>query len=191
MRRLDFHPKRRLRNPGRHLRSLARWPERIITQLPTNAELEGSAFSNFRIPAYAKLLEPPHTRPEWLAAALQSVFAAAEAVERSPRKPEGVRVACLVTTPGLINSEVTLFADESYFQSFLPVAKSSRSEWEGGWVEGRAARPEELPEWIPPAPEGLRFMGGNVITEGEHAAPGEAEATGLSRIEWVWAFDRS
>jgi hypothetical protein len=34
------------------------------------------------------------------------------------------RVACLVTTPFLFQSEVTLFFDEAYFSGFLPVSET-------------------------------------------------------------------
>ena len=191
MRRLDLHPRRRLRNPGRHLRSLARWPERIVAQLPTNMQLEGAQFWNFKIPAYAKPLDPPHVRDEWRCAALSALFAAAEAVERSSARPRNTRVAVLATTPCLFESEVTLFADEAYFRSFLPQAKASRTEWEGGWVEGRPATGAELPRWAPAPPAGLDLHGGAVITEMEYGASGGAAAEPHSRTLWVWSFPRA
>jgi hypothetical protein len=120
MRRLDLHPQKKLRNPGRHLRQLARWPRRIIDQLPDAALLAGSRFWNFKVPVFAKLVEPPHATLEIQRACVAAIFAAAEALERSSRRPPDCRIACLVTTPFVFESEVTLFFDEDYFRSFLP-----------------------------------------------------------------------
>ena len=64
MRRLDLYPKKKLRNPARHLRELARWPERIIDQLPDPAQLAGQRYWNFKVPVFAKLVEPPHATQE-------------------------------------------------------------------------------------------------------------------------------
>src|SRR5262245_61983991 len=135
MRRLDLHPRKKLRNPQRHLRQLARWPERIVDQLPDPALLAGQRYWNFKVPVFAKLVEPPHATPETQRACIAALFAAAEAIERSARRPPNSRIACLITIPFLFESEVTLFFDEGYFRSFLPVESKKRTEFEGGWIE--------------------------------------------------------
>ena len=157
MRRLDLHPRRKLRNPGRHLRQLSRWPERILDQLPGVAQLEGQRFWNFKIPVFAKVIEPPHATPETQRACIAAMFAAAEAVERSSRRPDNCRVACLVTTPFLFESEVTLFLDKDYFRSFLPPAKLARTVLADGWVEAGPADISALPDYAPPAPRVSSF----------------------------------
>ncbi|RYD91217.1 MAG: hypothetical protein EOP61_27995, partial [Sphingomonadales bacterium] len=58
MRRLDTYPLKKLRNPARHLRALARWPERIADQLP-DADLlarihaSGDRFWNYKVPVFS------------------------------------------------------------------------------------------------------------------------------------------
>jgi len=185
MRRLDLHPRRKLRNPGRHLRALARWPERIVEQLPTQAAVDGERFWNFKVPVFSKLVEPPHATPETQRACIAAIFAAAEAVERSVRRPQGCRVACLVSTPSLFNSEVTLFFDDGYFRTFLPEEDPKRHVFEGGWVEAETADEREMSALAPAAPEGLAFFGGLLLRQYDPVwGPEPVEGT-----TWVWAFD--
>jgi hypothetical protein len=190
MRRLDLKPLKKLRNPDRRLRELARWPETIAEGLPDATALAEGRFWNFKVPVDSKLVEPPHATPETQRACLAAIFAAAEAVERSARRPSGCRVACLVVTPWMFSSEVTLFADEDYFRTFLPPqpglpSGASRATWEGGWVDAASADAGALAPMLPPAPEGLAFMGGTMLTE---FRSGTGETFG--RINWVWAYPR-
>jgi len=186
MRRLDLYPKKKLRNPARHLRELARWPERIIDQLPDPAQLAGQRYWNFKVPVFAKLVEPPHATQEAQRACIAALFAAAEAIERSGRRPPHCRVACLITTPFLFESEATLFFDEDYFHSFLPVTEKKRTEFEGGWVEAGPANASLIAPILAPAPEGLAFMGGTLLREHDP----EWGDKPVERINWVWAFPR-
>ncbi len=186
MRRLDLKPKKKLRNPGRHLRALALWPERIIEQLPAAARVEGERFWNFKVPVFAKLVEPPHATPETQRACLAAIFGAADAVERSSRRPRDCRIACLVTTPFLFQSEVTLFRDEDYFRSFLPVTEKKRTAFEGGWIEASPADNALVAPILPPAPDGLVFRGGTLLTEYDP----EWGETPVERVNWVWSFPR-
>jgi hypothetical protein len=186
VRRLDVRPQKKLRNPARHLRQLALWTERIVTQLPSSADLAGDRYWNFKVPVFAKVIEPPHATLETQRACLAAIFAAAQAIERSADRPANCRVACLVTTPFMFESEVTLFSDEDYFRSFLPVAKTSRTDYEGGWVEASPVDPAEIEGLRPPEPAGLEFLGGTRLREGREESPGEV----FDRINWVWAFPR-
>ena len=187
MRRFDLHPLRKLRNPARHLRQLAEWPERIVAQLPMADEIAGERFLNFKVPVYAKLVDPPHATVETQRACLEAVFAAVEAIERSALRPKDCRVACLVTTPFLFESEVTLFFDEDYFQTFLPAASANakRATYDGGWVEGGPSKDAAGIEAIMPPPDGLIFQGGVWLRQFE-------EGRGLlpERTTWVWAYPR-
>ncbi|MDP3736715.1 MAG: DUF3916 domain-containing protein [Hyphomonadaceae bacterium] len=185
MRRLDLHPRRKLRNPGRHLRQLSRWPERIVDQLPGAAQLEGQRFWNFKVPVFAKVIEPPHATPETQRACIAAIFAAAEAVERSTRRPKNCRVACLVTTPFLFESEVTLFKDEDYFRSFLPPPKQARTALAEGSIEAGPADVSALPDYVPSAPKGLEFFGGATLSQFD---PSWGDKP-VGRINWVWAYD--
>jgi hypothetical protein len=186
MRRLDLHPQKKLRNPERHLRQLARWPDWIVPHMLDEAWGAGSRYRNCKVPIFAKVVEPPHATPETQRACIAAIFAAAEALERSARRPAACRVACLVTTPFLFESEVTLFFDEDYFRSFLPVAKLARTEFEGGWIEASPADASPLAPILPPAPEGLVFHGGTLLREYDP----EWGETPIERVNWVWSFSR-
>ncbi|MFX0580621.1 DUF3916 domain-containing protein [Nocardia nepalensis] len=186
MRRLDLQPKKKLRNPGRHLRQLARWPERIVEQIPDASRLVDQRYWNFKLPVIAKLVEPPYATNAIRTACLAAVFAAAEAVERSARRPENSRVACLVTTPFLFNSEVTIFLSEDYFHGFLPVADVGRTTYQGGWVETSPADASLLDPIRPPEPNGLEFLGGTRFLEFDEDLPDHL----FDSINWIWAFPR-
>lgn len=197
MRRLDVRPAKKLRNPGRHLRQLARWPERIVDQIPDVSDFKYGRFWNFKVAVFAKLVEPPHATKATRTACLTALFAAAEAVERSSRRPRDCRIACLVTTPFLFESEVTIFLEEDYFGSFLPPAKPSRTEFDGGWIEATplppasAGWPAEQPpfntDFDPvPQPEGLSFYGGTRLVECDP----EWKDGLVTRTNWVWAYPR-
>jgi Protein of unknown function (DUF3916) len=186
MRRLDLHPDRKLRNPARHLRALGRWPERIVGQIPSAEDLGQSRFWNWKIPVYSKVVEGRHATPEAQRSAIAAIFGAAEAVERSPAKPPNTRTACLITTPFLFESEVTLFADEDYFRSFLPVTETRRTDFEGGWIEASLADPATLSAILPPAPAALRFRGGTNLLHHDDTW----DESPILRTSWVWAFER-
>jgi hypothetical protein len=186
MRRLDLRPDRKLRNPQRHLRALARWPERIVHQLPTSEDLAASRFWNWKIPVYSKVVEGRYATPEAQRAVIAALFAAAHAVETSPARPANCRTACLITTPFLFESEVTLFSDEDYFRSFLPVADTMRTDFDGGWIEASPADPSGLSAILPPAPAGLRFHGGTNLLQHDE----QWETSPVLRTNWVWSFER-
>ncbi|WP_063046890.1 DUF3916 domain-containing protein [Nocardia pseudovaccinii] len=186
MRRLDLQPTKKLRNPRRHLRQLARWPERIVEQIPDSSSLVDERYWNFKLPAAEKLVEPPYATNAIRKACLVALFEAAEAVEHSARRPENSRVACLVTTPFLFSSEVTIFLSEDYFHSFLPVPDVQRTDYRDGWVEASPADASLLNPIRPPEPNGLEFFGGTRLLqfdeEGSHHL--------IDSINWVWAFPR-
>lgn len=184
MRRLDLHPRRKLRNPGRHLRQLARWPEWIAPHMLDGEWSAASRYRNCKVPVFAKLVEPPHATEETQRACIAAIFAAAEAVERSSRRPDNCRIACLVTTPFLFESEVTLFFDKDYFRSFLPLTKLARTALGNGWVEAGPADVSGLPDYAPPAPQGLEFFGGTTLREFDPGWGGKP----IERINWVWAY---
>lgn len=148
--------------------------------------LEDERFWNFKVPVFAKLVEGRHATPEAQRACIAAIFAAAQAVERSPRRPSGARIACLITTPSLFDSEVTIFIDEGYFTSFLPQPGTKRSHYDGGWVEGSPADPALVSAILPPAPEGLAFMGGTRLLQHDDLW----ERGPVEQFEWVWAYPR-
>lgn len=193
MRRLDTRPLKKLRNPARHLRTLAKWPARIASQLPDANELariqsSGDRFWNYKVPVFSKLVEPPHATPETQRACIAAIFAAAEAIETSPRRPPNCRVACLVTTPWLFQSEVTLFFDDAYFRTFLPPQEKSRTTYEGGWVEAESADPAILAAIRPEAPAGLILHGGTHLREFDATYASSFGTRETASTNWVWAY---
>ena len=191
MRRLDLHPSKKLRNPERHLRQLARWPERIVREVSALPERDpeahlGGRFWNFKVPVFQKLVDPPQATVEMQRACLAAILASAEAVERSERRPADCRVACLVSTPSLFNSEVTLFFDEDYFQTFLPREEGKRNYFDGGWVEDEPVEIEALGDLRIEAPAGMAFFGGTLLRQYDPAWGRKP----VEQVTWVWAFPR-
>lgn len=183
MRRLDLHPSRKLRNPGRHLRALARWPQRVVDQLPSEEQRGDARFWNFKVPVFSKLVDPPHATPETQRTCIAAILAAAEAIERSERRPSNCRVACLVSTPSLFQSEVTLFFDDAYFRTFLPPEDRSRSLYDGGWVEAEPDDNRAISAIAPPLPDGVAFFGGTLMRQYE-----TGWAKPIKQTTSVWAF---
>jgi hypothetical protein len=184
MRRLDLQPKKKLRNPGRHLRQLARWPDRITEQIPDAAAMTDQLYWNFKIPVTEKLIDPSRATDAVRKGCLAALFAAAEAVERSPRRPLDCRVACLATTPFLFQSEVTMFLSEDYFRRFLPASGVERTTYSSGWVESEPADAALLTPIRPPEPSGLAFLGGTRFIEFDAECPGQP----VDYIQWIWAY---
>lgn len=119
MRRLSIHrPKAKVRNPGRHLRNLRLWAESAQGKYPTRP---GERYRNWKIPVLDRLVEPPTTRPDWQSHALQSLLIAARHfMDAKPEAEKGRSwVAVLVTFPYMWASEVTVFFDREYYESFL------------------------------------------------------------------------
>lgn len=190
-RRLDLHPSKKLRNPGRHLRQLARWPEEIVAELAALSRRDpeahfGGRFVNFKVPVFQKLVDPPHATVETQRACLAAILAAAEAVERSDRRPVECRVACLVSTPSLFNSEVTLFFDEDYFRTFLPREEGKRNYFDDGWIEDEAVEADAVGELAVETPEGMEFFGGTLLRQYDPAWGRKP----VEQVTWVWAYPR-
>lgn len=154
--------------------------------LPEPGAHDGKRFFNFKVPVFAKVVDPPHARVETQRACIAAIFAAARAIEMSERRPKDCRVACLVTTPSLFQSEVTVFLDADYFRTFLPQATSKRTHYDGGWVEAETADEAMIAAIRPPEPEGLAFQGGVLMRQVDDSwGPAPVE-----QATWVWAYPR-
>lgn len=190
-RRLDLHPDKKLRNPGRHLRQLARWPERIVGELAALGERDpkahlGGRFVNFKVPVFQKLVEPPHATAETQRACMAAILDAARAIEMSDKRPADCRVACLISTPTLFNSEVTIFFDEDYFRTFLPREEGKRNYFDGGWIEDELVEADALGDLRVEAPVGMEFFGGTLLRQYDPSwGPRPVE-----QVTWVWAYPR-
>lgn len=190
-RRLDLYPSKKLRNPGRHLRQLARWPEWIAGDLAALGARDpeahfGGRFVNFKVPVFQKLVDPPHATLATQLACLRAIFDAAQAVEKSDKRPADCRVACLVSTPSLFNSEVTVFFDEDYFRSFLPREEGKRNYFDDGWIEDEPVEAEALGPLRMAPPEGMEFFGGTLLRQYDPAWGRKP----VEQVTWVWAYPR-
>lgn len=184
-RRLNLHPLRRLRNPARHLRSLARQASDPPGWLPSHDVLEGWAdrFWHWKAPIDSKLVAPRDTNPAIKAAVAQSLLEAAANASRHLVLRRKARVACLLAPENLFASEVTIFFDDDYFQTFLPPAIHGVARAGAFAVTTAPATIDVVPDWGLQVPKGLRDFGGYLMTEQED---GDPDATFVSH-HWVFA----
>lgn len=187
MRRLDLHPKRKLKNPGRHLRSLRRWADGFAGfDWSAHRSQADQNFLHWRIPIHAKLVSEPHTTPQIQAEVLQClVDAASHLHDALPPECRHMPVATLVQFPHLFNSEVTLFVNPDYFRGFKPetvvVAKSHITE--NYQVDSGPSRTDIVEKFAIKLPAGAR-TGGYYMREIDHEWP-EGE---LEYERWTMAF---
>lgn len=162
MRRLDLHPLRKLRNPGRHLRSLHRWVETFsdLDEVDWNKYLK-QRYVNWRIPVHAKLVGEKHTTPAIQSDVLQCLVDAATNLHAAlPPEVSHLPVAALIEFPSLFNSEVILFTDPDYFRSFKPKPVVSKStKYESFQVDVEPSRTNLVSEFGLTLPPGARTGG--------------------------------
>jgi hypothetical protein len=142
------------RGKRRRLRALDRWAEELgsaaIPERPERCD-----FWNNKLPVQGTLVRPPTTTRDLRRRAIAAMLRAATLMSRSvdTQATEYRRVACLITSPDLFHSEVTVFYARDYYRRFSQpeAAFTSRSllaefdlELPSGFVEcGRAVEPEE------------------------------------------------
>jgi len=120
MRRLSIHrPNEKVRNPKRHIKSLEKWASSFKDYYPVRSK---ERYVNFKINTLDRLVQGPTSRYEWKQAAFnQLVIAAKNIVDSKPDFEKGKSwVAILLCYPNLWLSEVTVFFDKEYYESFIP-----------------------------------------------------------------------
>lgn len=120
MRRLSMHrPNAKARNPNRHIRALEKWASGFKNYYP---ERTSERYINFKIWTLDRLVEGPKAKHEWKQAALQQLIVAAKnLIAAKPENEKGNSwVAILLCYPNLWSSEVTVFFDKEYYESFQP-----------------------------------------------------------------------
>ena len=184
-RRIDLHPRRKLRNPSRHLRSLANWASDPCSWLPENNTLENWAyrFWHYKLPVYEKLVSPHHTTPEIKATVAQSLLDAAGNIRTSTLLRRKFRVACLINPDGLFESEVTIFFDDGYFRTFLPPSEYGATRKAPFTISTEPATMDLVRAWGLTVPNELVDFGGYLISAYED---GEAN-TSRAMHHWVFA----
>jgi hypothetical protein len=162
MRRLDLHPAKKLRNPGRHLRSLHRWTDAFADfRMPADSGSMNSNFLHWRVPIPAKLISEPHTTSEIQAEVIQCLVDAATRLHAAlPPEFRHMPVATLIEYPCLFNSEVTLFVNPEYFKTFKPrKIESGSSKSEQFQIDVEPSRVDLVSEFGIHLPAGARAGG--------------------------------
>lgn len=184
-RRIDIRPLKKLRNPARHLRSLERWALDVDNWLPGNEALENweGRYWHVKVPIYDKLVSSRGTTQTIRATVAQSLLDAAARVSARLDLRRTYRVACLISPEDLFGSEVTVFFDESYFQTFLPPKSHQTTRLAPFTVSTEPARMNLVSDWGLVVPKALVDFGGYRLAEHED---GEPHASRLSH-NWIFA----
>jgi hypothetical protein len=127
MRRISFHrPNAKVRNPERHLRALRKWAQGFDGFYP---ERTNEKYQNYRIWTLDRLIQGPASKTAWQKEAIKQLLAAAEnLISSRPPEEEGKSwVAILLCYPNLWFSEVTVFFDKAYLESFIPPETNGHS----------------------------------------------------------------
>ncbi len=172
MRRLDIKPRKKLRNPDRHLRALKRWADGFEGFFPAEAQRRDQRFLNWKIPIHSKLVSEAHTTPAILRTCiLRLVDAAAHLQAAKPADCASMPVAALIRYPNLFDAEVTVFVDPEYFYSFNPDHFRPRSVQSGAFrVDSEPSRVDVVGEHQIRLPPGAR-AGGCLLREIDMDAP--------------------
>ncbi|MDH3596811.1 MAG: DUF3916 domain-containing protein [Rhodospirillales bacterium] len=128
MRRISLHePNAKVRNPARHLRALRRWTEGFAGTFPV--EHAARRYVNWKIPVLDRLVRPPTTTPAIQRDCAQCLIDAAAHIARArPTELAQARSVAIIDLPDLFGSEVCVFFDEAYFESFT-ARDSERQQW--------------------------------------------------------------
>jgi hypothetical protein len=178
MRRMDIKPLKKLRNPGRHLRSLKRWAAAADQDLPPRDELETweGRECRVRLPFYSKLTAAAHTTPEIRREVAQTVLDAAATIRARLALSRPVRIACLIIAEDLWHAEIDLFFDDDYFETFRPPRKYSRHVNGAYTVTTWPATINLVRDWQLSVPEGFLDYGGyRMVVEEEDYPPGTTD----------------
>ena len=111
---------KKLRNIPRRKRALARWADGFAGQ--TFARQGDERFCHWKIPVHLHMLQGRQTTPELQTFCVQQLLIAAQhlVLAATAHPPQGdYRVACLIVWPYLHQSELTIFYDPDYYQSFI------------------------------------------------------------------------
>ena len=184
-RRLDLHPRKKLRNPGRHLRALTAWASDPCRWLPENKTLEawGAEYWHCKVPIYDKLVSSRDTTPAIRKAVAQSLLDAAGNVSKAVALRRKSRVACLIDPENLFGSEVTIFFDDRYFQTFLPPSAYETTRGATFTISTKPASMELVQAWGLTVPKGFVDFGGYLRSVCEDDEP----HTAFRSLNWVFA----
>lgn len=116
---------KKLRGIPRRMRALEKWAHDFSGYVrPRSGELE--RYFNWKMPVHFALVQGRQTSLEIQSRCAAALLKAASCLsDASPGISNGYyRVACLITWPWLHQSEVTIFYDKDYYESFLGKANT-------------------------------------------------------------------
>jgi len=119
MRRISFNrPKEKLRGIKRRLKSIDSWSESFNGFFPK--EFSTEKYINYKIPVLDRLVNPPTTTTNIQAHCAKAMLQAASYLEEAkPKELHKSIVTVLLTYPNMFGSEVCIFFDNDYFETFF------------------------------------------------------------------------
>ncbi|MEL6927743.1 MAG: DUF3916 domain-containing protein [Cyanobacteria bacterium J06600_6] len=108
----------KIRGIKRRLQALDRWADSFKDCFPI--EHADQKYWNYKIPVFDILVRPPRTTRKIQAHCAQALIkAASNLLEARPLKLSSAKVTVLITYPDMFGSEVCIFFDLDYFDSFF------------------------------------------------------------------------
>jgi hypothetical protein len=116
---------KKLRGIPRRMRALEKWAQDFSGYVRLRSELSERYF-NWKVPVHSALVQGRQTNLETQSRCVAALLKAASFLSEASPDNSGsyYRVACLITWPWLHQSEVTIFYDKSYYESFLGKANA-------------------------------------------------------------------
>ena len=175
-RRLDLHPRKKLRGRARHERAFLAEMQALDRWTPIAA----GRFANAKLPVYEKAVALRHGSATFRRAVVASLLD--QAAKLAGRTPS--RVAAIIDWPELWLSELCVFHDADYATGFDPATRvgqvrPARTTWDGGWVEARDPASDLFAELDLTIPRGFTAHGIEIVeydTDTAHLT---------TREEWV------
>ena len=116
----------KIRGIKRRLNALDRWSHSFQDYFPSDAG--NCEYWNWKIPILDILVNPPQTTPKIQARCLNSLIQAANyLIDARPWELSFARVTVLITYPAMFSSELCIFFDPNYFDSFFNRANDYQS----------------------------------------------------------------
>jgi hypothetical protein len=120
-----IRPDEKLRGVKRRLRAVDRWAESYQGFFPVTEE--GEKYWHCKLPVLDRLVAPPTTNQTIQAHCVKALLRATKYI--SLAKPQDCKcaiVCALITYPNMFGSEVCVFFDRTYYESFF----SRNNEWQ-------------------------------------------------------------
>ena len=126
MRRISVNrPAEKLRGVKRRLRALDKWADSFEGYFPS--EYAQEKYWNWKLPVLDRLVGPPTTTNDIQAHCAYAVLRATKhLLEARPEEYNHAVVSALITYPQMFSSEICIFFDKEYFESFY----DRNNEWQ-------------------------------------------------------------